>query len=243
MDRRVSVAIAGAAVVGAVLWLTMRSGETEALPSHDAVLSEAATSTTTATSTTAATSVTPETTAAIATSATPATAPDQAPIPATQTASPDASSADPAPPSLPIDVSPGFEMLSTPASEMKDTDANWSLWRRHQQLQSELRDEAWAPRIESALREGLQKDMLARGFNSERIELPVLECRTSACEIQAVGYAQDSRIGGVDFQQFMGTVMMSELGTEFDQDGYIMRMSSRPDGRTTFLAHLPRKKR
>ena len=126
---------------------------------------------------------------------------------------------------------------------MKDTDGDWSLWRRHQQLQSESRDEAWAPRIESALREGLQQNMLARGFNTERFELPVVECRTNACEIQAVGHVQDSRSGGVDFQQIMGTVMMSALGSEFEQDGYIMRMGSRPDGRMTFLAHLPRKKR
>jgi hypothetical protein len=246
MDRRMSVAIAGAAVVGAVLWLTMRRGETEALASHDAVPGGEATGDVTATSATTASSTTPAISATSATSPTnapPARAKDQSPIPATHAASPDASPADRASPSLPIDVSPGFEMLSTPASEMKDTDGDWSLWRRHQQLQSESRDEAWAPRIESALREGLQQNMLARGFTTERFELPVVECRTNACEIQAVGHVQDSRSGGVDFQQIMGTVMMSALGSEFEQDGYIMRMGSRPDGRMTFLAHLPRKKR
>jgi hypothetical protein len=141
---------------------------------------------------------------------------------------------------LPIDVSPGFEYLSKPASEMTDTDAMWSQWRRHQKLQSEPREESWAPRMEAALRGGIQDSLTARGLDTQRIELPVVECRTNGCEIQAVGYYEDIKKPGVDLQLILPSLLTGSLGNEFD--GYSLMMSSRPDGRTTFLAQLPRKK-
>jgi hypothetical protein len=142
---------------------------------------------------------------------------------------------------LPIDVSPGFEHLSIPASEMKDTDPMWSTWRRHQQLESEPRDEAWAPRMEAALRSGIQSSLTARGFDTQRIELPVVECRTNRCEIQAVGYPGDQQ-KGIDLQFILPPLVKGSLAGEFDLKGYSIMLSSRPDQRIMFLAHLPRRK-
>ena len=66
-------------------------------------------------------------------------------------------------PPQPIVVSPGFEFLSTP--DMEDTDGRYLQWRRHQQLQSEMRDPTWAPRVEAALRNGIEDALTAQGFD------------------------------------------------------------------------------
>jgi hypothetical protein len=143
----------------------------------------------------------------------------------------------------PLDISPGFEFLNEPAGKMKDTDALWPNWRRHQQLENEPRDEAWAPGVESSLRDGIQGALLAHGVDTQRIELPVVECRTNGCEIQALGYQQDNGKVGVDLQLILPALIHGSLGSEFDADGYSILLSSRPDQRITFLAQLPRKKR
>jgi len=142
----------------------------------------------------------------------------------------------------PIDVSPGFEFLSKPAAEMQDTDGRWFQWRRHRQLQSELRDESWAPRIEAALRSGIQDALTAQGFDTQRIELPVVECRTTGCEIQALGYSGDSVKNGADLEFILSPLLGGNLRGEFDMDGSSMLRSSRPDQRVTIFLQLTRKK-
>jgi hypothetical protein len=233
MDKRIVLSVVGAAAVMGVVWLTTR-------PSESGVVAEQApTAGVPVTKTTdpvagAATSFGSATGAA----ANPPTVSAEAPrvmqpgetvmTPATDEA-------------LPIDVSPGFEHLSTPAAEMEDTDPRWSTWRRHQKLQSEPRDEAWAPRMEAALRSGIQDSLTARGFDTQRIELPVVECRTTGCEIQAVGYSGDQK-KGIDLQFILRSLLRGSLASEFDLEGYSIMLSSRPDRRVTILAQLPRKK-
>jgi hypothetical protein len=118
----------------------------------------------------------------------------------------------------------------------------WPHWRRHQQLQRDPRDEAWAPRMEAALRSGIQDSLTAHGFDTQRIELPVVECRTNGCEIQAVGYSEDNSKPGVDLQLVLPSLLRSSLASEFDMEASSLMMSSRPDRRVTFLAQWPRKK-
>ena len=142
---------------------------------------------------------------------------------------------------LPIDVSPGFEYLSKPAAEMNDSDGGWFVWRRHQQLQSESRDEAWAPRMEAALRNGIQDSLTALGFDTQRIELPVVECRTTGCEIQAVGYPGDQK-KGVDIQLLLPPLLQGSLAGEFDLDDRSMIFGVRQDQRLIVLTQLGRKK-
>ena len=132
---------------------------------------------------------------------------------------------------LPIDVSPGFESLLEPAAES----------RRHQQLQSEPRDEAWAPRIEDSLTSGIQDSLTAQGLNTQRVELHVVECRTSGCEIQAVGYAEDNQKPGVDLQLIVPGLMAGSLGNDFDREAQSMSLRTLPDGRIGFLVFLTRK--
>jgi hypothetical protein len=234
MDKRSALTIAGVAVVVAVIWLTTRPGESPAesgpSPATEAGVAVAAANDAVA-------------------SSPPLGSAARAADPAKKTAA-EASTAMPsgATPTvqatgeiLPIDVSPGFEFLSKPAAEMKDTDSMWTQWRRHQKLESEPRDEAWAPRMEAALRNGIQSSLMAHGLDAQRIELPVVECRSTGCEIQAIGYEEDSRRGGVDFQAILHPLLNGSLAGEFDISGFGLMMSPRPDGRVTFLTHLPRK--
>ena len=142
---------------------------------------------------------------------------------------------------MPIDVSPGFEFLNKSASEMKDTDGQWPNWRHHQQLQSEPRDETWAPRIEAALRAAFQRSLTAAGFDPKQVELLVVECRTTGCEIQAGGYLADDGSLGADFNAIYFRVLSGPLGAEFDLDAGTVSVDARPERRAGFLAFLPRK--
>lgn len=143
---------------------------------------------------------------------------------------------------LPIDVSPGFEMLSTPASEMKSTDRHWASWRRHQELQAEPRDEGWSPRIETSMRQEIQNSLMTHGVDADRVEVRVLECRTTGCEMQAVGLMEDDQREGVDVQSIVGNLLKGNLGTEFDSSGPVVTRLRQPDHRTGYLLFLPRKK-
>jgi len=139
-----------------------------------------------------------------------------------------------------IDVSPGFEVLSKRANTMKDTDPIRPTVRRHEQLQDEPRDESWSGRMETALRIGIQDSLTAKGMDTQRVELPVVECRATGCEIQALAYPEDNHKEGIDLQMILPALVSGPLSTEFD--GYPqMLMSSRPDGRTTVITHLTRR--
>jgi hypothetical protein len=70
--------------------------------------------------------------------------------------------------------------------------------------------------MEAALRGGVEEALTMRGFDTQRIELPGVGCRTNACEIQAVGYAMDNMKPGVDFQDILPAMLRGSLGSEFD---------------------------
>jgi hypothetical protein len=232
MDRRVAFLISGVTVLGALVWLTtrIRPNESEVRQSPPRDLAE---------STAPVPAAANPPISAVRTSEDAPASPgyDAAAVPIAANQSAHAAGGP-----LQIDVSPGFEFLDRTPAEMKDTDPMWSSWRRHQQLESETRDEALAPRMEAALRDGVEDALTMRGFDTQRIELPVVECRTNACEIQAVGYAIDNMKPGVDFQSVLAAVLRGNLGSEFDLAGFGLLMSPRADGRLTFLALIPRKK-
>ncbi|HEU4779567.1 MAG TPA: hypothetical protein VFS58_06750 [Steroidobacteraceae bacterium] len=226
MDRRIVLAIAGMAAVATVVWLTTR------IDKPDSAAEPALSST--------MVSVTPEPTSAPATvgSSTMSTAPrPTVPASGLGATSPTQSMGE----VLPIDVSPGFEYLRTPAAEMKDTDARWTKWNQHQKLQSEPRDEAWASRIEVELRNGIQNRLTAAGYDSQRIELPVVACRTTGCEIQAVGYGEDATNSNADFRSLLRATLGGPLGGEFEMGKLAVNMKPSPDGRIQFFVILPRK--
>jgi len=232
MDNRIYLGIGGAVAVGVLVWLTTRPGElteTDAGPP--------------------ATAATPVITTPVDDSAAlrGETGPRMAERPSAAAAPASSAPVGTAPVSstseeaLPIDVSPGFEFLNKPASEMKDTDGQWPNWRHHQQLQSEPRDENWAPRIEAALRAAFQRSLTAAGFDPKQVELLVVECRTTGCEIQAGGYLADDGSLGTDFNAIYFKVLSGPLGAEFDLDAGTVSVDARPERRAGFLAFLPRK--
>jgi hypothetical protein len=231
MNKRVVLTITGLAVVVAVVWLTTRVDEragTDRPPSASPAIASPPAPTeepgAADGSRAASSTIRPGVTGDAPAMQSEMNSPSQAPSA-----------------TFPIDVSPGFEYLSKPAAEMKDTDGGWPQWRRHQQLQSEPRDEAWAPSTEAALRSSIQNALTARGVDTQRIELPVVECRTNGCEIQAVGYPEDNGKPGLDLQLIMFSLLKGSLGNEFDLNGLNMGMSVRADQRLLFLVLLPRK--
>jgi hypothetical protein len=231
MNQRIMIVIGAVVILGAGLWLTIRPAEP--LPTDAASAAQGMASASALPADAGSTlGARPEVSAATPTSTSG--------IPAPSLTQPTRSAA--ATDVQPIDVSPGFEYLGKPAAEMKDTDFQWPNWRRHQQLQAEPRDEAWAPRMEAALRSGIQGSLTARGLDTQRIELPVVECRTRGCEIQAVGFLADNLKAGVDLQTILPPLLSGPLADEFDLNQFSMSMSVRPDQRPIYLALLPRKK-
>jgi hypothetical protein len=140
---------------------------------------------------------------------------------------------------LPIDVSPGFELLNEKASSLKATDPTKALLLRHEELQSQPRDPAWSERMEAALTKGIRDSLTTRGLGTERIELPVVECRRTGCEIQAIGFVKDNGKPGVDPQMIVPMLLMGPLSSDLhDSHGF---MSSLPDGRLSYIFLLARR--
>jgi hypothetical protein len=147
--------------------------------------------------------------------------------------------AKPASDALPIDVTPGFEMLNTKTSSLKNTDPMKPLLLRHEELQDQPRDPAWSERTEAALRKGIQDSLTAHGVDTQRVELPVVECRTTGCEIQAIGFREDNGKNGVDIQSILPALLMGPLNSELDNPHGTM--SSLPDGRLSYIVLLGRR--
>jgi hypothetical protein len=233
--KPVVFSIVGVAAIGVVVWLAMRAGD-PAAPAEKVAADALAPAALTHPENSASVN---DNSAASATAQPAAAAERVAPLAVKQDGDIPLDSLSTA---LPIDVSPGFEYLAKPAAEMSDTDSQWTLWRRHQQLQSEPRDDSWAPRIEAEFRRGIEDALTAAGLDTQRIELPVVECRTRGCEMQAVGYSADNRNPKADFQIVVLSLLREKMGDEFDLQGVILSMSPRSDGRIAFLVQVPRKK-
>jgi hypothetical protein len=140
---------------------------------------------------------------------------------------------------LPIDVSPGFELLNKKASSLRATDPTRALLLRHEELQSQPRDPAWSEQMEAALTTSIRDSLTARGLGTERIELPVVECRRTGCEIQAIGFVEDNGKPGVDPQMIVPMLLMGPLSNDLhDSHGF---MSSLPDGRLSYIFLLARR--
>jgi hypothetical protein len=144
----------------------------------------------------------------------------------------------------PIDISPGFEAVLAPTSEVaadRDNPAGIPV-RQHLKLQMENRDRSWADRVESDIRAQVRNELMAQGADPQRIELPVVECRTSGCEVQAIGYPEDA-VKNRDFQLILPKVMRDAMGADFDSRGLTMMVTSVPDGRMGYIAFLSRRSR
>jgi hypothetical protein len=112
MDKRIVLAIAGVAVVVTVVWLTTRVGEPGAAAEQVPSASTTVSVTPEPTEGAPATGDNPAVSAAARPTASAEASAMQSGIKSPREATGEA---------LPIDVSPGFEYLSKPAAEMKDT--------------------------------------------------------------------------------------------------------------------------
>jgi hypothetical protein len=141
----------------------------------------------------------------------------------------------------PIDISPGFESVLAPIAEPADTDPQSVPVRRHRKLQAEPRDEPWASHTESDIRAHVQEEVVAHGGDPHRLELVVVECRTSGCERQAIGYPEDNLKEGRDLQLILPKMMRDAMPADFDARSHMIMLTSLPDGRIGYIAFLPRK--
>lgn len=140
---------------------------------------------------------------------------------------------------LPIDVTPGFELLATRTSSLKDTDPRKPLLLRHEELQAEPRDPAWSPQMEATLLKGFQDLLTEAGVDIHRVELPVVECRRSGCEIQAIGFREDVKDKNTNIQLIVARMLAGPLRSELESP--FGTMSKLPDGRVGYIVLLNRR--
>ncbi|HEU4625612.1 MAG TPA: hypothetical protein VFS52_12650 [Steroidobacteraceae bacterium] len=142
----------------------------------------------------------------------------------------------------PIDVSPGFESLLAPATDPPDTSPSSAIVRRHRQLLTEVRDDEWAGRVEPDIRLYVEKSLTAEGLDPQRIQLSVIECRTTGCEIQAATVAQiEDGMKPNEPQMLFGRMVRGPLAGDFDPRDMMVMVTTLPDGRHGYVAFLPRK--
>ena len=142
----------------------------------------------------------------------------------------------------PLDVTPGFEPTLAPEKEPSDVSLTQVPLRQHRKLQAEARDEAWAGGAESDIRSLVEKELTAHGLDTHRVELPVLECRSTGCEIQAIGHPEDVRNNrAADLQFIVPKLFETPRGAEFDRNGTSVMLTSLPDGRVGYVVFLWRK--
>jgi hypothetical protein len=142
----------------------------------------------------------------------------------------------------PIDVSPGFESLLAPTTDPPDTSPSSAIVRRHRQLLTEVRDDEWAGRVEPDIRAYVEKSLTAQGLDPQRIQLSVVECRTTGCEIQAATVAQiEDGMKPNEPQMLFGRMVRGPLAGDFDPRDVMVMVTTLPDGRHGYVAFLPRK--
>jgi hypothetical protein len=106
--------------------------------------------------------------------------------------------------------------------------------RQHRKLQTEARDEAWATGVEADIRSLVKNDLIAQGLDTHRVELPVLECRTTGCEVQAIAHREDFKLGN-DLQFTMLKMYTGARGEELDRSRALVHFSELPEGRLAYI--------
>jgi hypothetical protein len=175
-------------------------------------------------------------------SATPAESSSTATAAAPQTSvDPDAVSSVPAPgASLPGSTTPPAliaPLFTELFSERAGGLAEQPVAQIHRKLSTETEDDAWSPYMETNIRNFLQQ---RPGF--DRIEIFVLDCRTTICEIQAAGFQTDirSEIPAVPhpdqvFQSAMSDLQKQPWGVELRHAGTLVTTR---DDRVLFVAQF-----
>ena len=135
-----------------------------------------------------------------------------------------------------IPITPGFEDLLEPSPRTRSRSPSATL-ERHGSLLAEARDEEWAQRIESTIRSFIESRRAADGADTHRIELPVIECRMTLCEVQAIGTASDAN-SPLNVQSLASQMVQGPLASEFGDSS--TESFGLPDGRVGYLVFLTR---
>lgn len=135
-----------------------------------------------------------------------------------------------------IPITPGFETLLEPSARTRSRAPSVTI-EQHERLLAEGRDEEWAGRIESAIRSFFESSLTAQGLDAHRIELPVIECRTTLCEAQAIGAAADAN-STLNAQSLATQMVHGPLASDFSDSA--SDTFGLPDGRIGYLVFLTR---
>ena len=140
-----------------------------------------------------------------------------------------------------IEVTPGFESILNPHVVPPDTEVLGVPVRRHLKVQREGRDNTWAPRVESDIRTSVRNELVVQGFDPNGLEMKVIECRSTDCEIQAVGNPPGNYQVG-DFQTVMNKLLSDGglLSADFDKARHLFMMQGLPDNKVGYVVFLPR---
>jgi len=138
--------------------------------------------------------------------------------------------------SSPIPITAGFEHVFA-AEDGADADLN-PVIARHAKLQAEARDTAWAESTERDISSNVQDFLDQRGIDRHDLELPVVRCGATLCEIQAVGQADGS---SHDWQTVLPQMIQGSLGQDFNARNAMTIVFELPSGQSGYVTFLTRK--
>jgi hypothetical protein len=138
--------------------------------------------------------------------------------------------------SPPIPITVGFEHEFA-TEDGADADLN-PVPARHAKLQAEARDPDWADSTEQGIKNTLQDFLDENGIDRHDVELTVVRCGTTMCEIQVVGQADGATH---DWQMVLPQLLQGSLGQDFKLRLTTTMVFGLPDGHDGFVTYLTRK--
>lgn len=135
-----------------------------------------------------------------------------------------------------IPITPGFEQALAP-SPGSITNAHDAA-SVHERLIAEERDDAWAESMEGQIRTFVDGYFDQRGLDRHTIDLAVVRCGATICEIQSEGMADGSPR---DWQRVGFELIQGPIGQDFNPHEMLISVFTLPNGETGFVTFLVRK--
>jgi hypothetical protein len=137
-----------------------------------------------------------------------------------------------------IPITPGFErfLIRRPDSGAELNPAA----DLHARISAEGRNEAWAYHAEEEIKTYVDGYLDQHGLDRHSIELGVVHCGTTLCEIQAQGYQEDVGRSVRDWQRVVPELMQGPFSQDFhDVSTLVFSLESNRAGYVTFLNRKP----
>ena len=135
-----------------------------------------------------------------------------------------------------VPITPGFERLLARAP---DSIVNYPAATLHARLGAEVRDNAWAAATEDEIKTSVDGYLDQHGFDRHTIEVPVVRCGSTICEIQAQGPLDGTPR---DWQQVVPYLMQGPFGQDFSARDGMTSVFELQNGQTGFVTFLFRRK-